>query len=734
MHADVRRIMMNIYQRWIISSVLCVIIALLAAGVALAQFTVPANYPSFKPDPDSSPLYVTLENEYIACRFGIQGNVLAKAVCNDADSGGNKWFRGDKVPSPDDHNWGVAGRFGVVAKKGDPESPVDDDMPLNFMGFMPCHYFGYLKLRIGDDMRMIGDGASGSWLVRGGGQPVMTPTLYPSGEFGPYIEGTWRTTGGNGSTVHVKMRVDLVRDMVRFEYQITNMGPSTENIGFEKYGDVEMGAPIYRGSDVGGYYGPYENQGFAFIPGIGATQPVAKQKAMVFGGRDSETNALNPAVPNWVEFYDQVYSPGVSARNVLGLEDATKPDMVAIGEHNDLYHKDLWLPLDYRPDKAHQILDMAWLLCWDQKMLAPSATRTIVTYYGIGAATSKWTYQLGKNARRDDAMLSVQAPRSLKYDSVNPLPYTPEYSPSTFAVKAYVYNLSNRPGPYELLDVTASISLPDGLELVSTPGNEATQRLEGIVERNTEAEPIQWTVRATGDYVGELPIYVTVVDNDPASRYWQQTVVRPIYIPAAKRGHFDYGWQLMHVPFLFNNPYFMATGNPLGLIPGTFGAQYFDAGRYKPLDQLKPGRAFWIFVSGLNWNETQLFSLSSDAAIVGESLGMGKQTVEQSVPLKVGWNLIGNPYVYPIYWGQTLVHRGTEDPVTLEQAVAKGWIEKALHSWNPAKQGYDIIRDTGSLLNPWLGYWLNAKKTQLTLTFRPPVLPGGDVTANPGGQ
>lgn len=195
---------MNVYHRWIIRGMLCGTTALLAAGVAFAQYTVPANYPPFVPDPDSTPLYVTLENEYIACRFGIQGNILSKAAGNDADSGGNKWLRGDKVITTDDHNWGVSGRFGVIAKKGDPESPVDDDLPLNFMGFMPCHYFGYLKLRIGEDMRMIGDGATGSWLNRGNGQPIMTPMLYPSGDLGPYIEGTWRTTGGNGSTVHVK--------------------------------------------------------------------------------------------------------------------------------------------------------------------------------------------------------------------------------------------------------------------------------------------------------------------------------------------------------------------------------------------------------------------------------------------------------------------------------------------------------------------------------------------------
>jgi hypothetical protein len=742
---------MNTYQRSVLVGLLCLGVALFAAGAVFAQYIVPPNYPIFRPDPNDAPIWVTLENDYIQCNVGIQGNVKTFTEFDDSADGNGKWGRGDKVPSINENNWHVSGRYGIVAKKGDPEITEDNDLPLTFMGFLPCHYFAYWKLCVGNDpvtkrpiMRMIGDGASGSWYNQGGGQPVYNPTLYTIpppdlvnkepglGRTGPFIRGIWQTTGGNGSTILTEIRVHLVRDLVRFEYRITNMGTVSENVGFEQNGDVETGAPAIRTNDDGGYYGPYDNRGYAFIQGIGAAQPITKQRAMVFGGSDPTDptgKTLFPPVPDWFEVYDDVQSPISVTRNVLGLEDATKPDVVAIGEYNDLFHKDLWMPTDYKPDKLHNILDMAWVLAWNQKSLAPLTTRTLITYYGIGASTSRWTYRSGKNAVRDSAVLSVQAPRSLKYDSTSVLPPAPEIAPASFSVKAYVYNLATDPGPYELRDATATISLPKGLQLVpGIPGNDASQPIDEVIAVNSESTPIEWKVMATGDYVGELPIYVSVVDNDPSGRFWQQSDIRNIYVPAVKRGHFDYGWQLMHVPFEFNNP---GISYVFGLTPGTFGAQYFDAVRkvYAPVVQLKPGQAFWMFVDGLSWNQTRTFYLVSDAKIVGKA---AKQTQEQHLQLARGWNMIGNPFVYPVFWGQVLVYL-SGDTVTLDTAVSRNWMDKTLFSWNTSKWDYDITSDKGTMLNPWKGYWVNAKQP-VTLIFRPPVVPEGDVTANSSGN
>jgi len=726
------------YQRSMVAGILSIGLVLLLMGTAYAQLADPGNYPIWSVDTNDYPFWVTLDNNYIACLVGVQGNIKAKAAFSDGTDG-----RGDKVPIDGESDWGVSGRYGIVALAGDPEIAEDDNRPLTFMGMAPCHYFGYWKIRLGTQMRMIGDGSSGTWYTTGVGQPIYSPTLYtkPPADMsgGPFIRAIWATDSSTPNRpILTEIRIHLVRDMVRFEYRITNTGSVTENVGFSQNGDVECGDPVPT-YEQGGYYGPYGNKNFAFLSSVGAAQPITGQGTMMFGGYDpADLNhkTLNPPVPDSFEIYDNVQNPINGTRNVLGLEDATKPDVVAIGEYNDLYHRDMWVPIDYKPIPEHSILDMCWVLCWDQKPLAPGATRTIITYYGMASATSRWTYRVGKSSVRDSSMLAVQAPKSLQYDSrsdsANMMrPDSTEISPTSFQVKAYVYNLAMDPGSYDLRDAIASIWLPPGLELDTDPAllDNKSRKEIGTVAVNSESAPITWTVKATGDYVGELPIYVSVVDNDPSGKHWQQTVVRKIFVPATKRSQFTIGWQLMHVPFVFNNPSVNTVFRR-----GSFVAKYWDAttGVYKDVLQLTPGQAFWMNVlTGPTWKVPEPFSLVSDAAIVGNDVG--EQTVEQRIPLAKGWNMIGNPFVYPICWGQVLVEYGNEKPKTLDDAYRNHWINKTLFSYNTDKFDYDITSDAATLLNPWKGYWVMANRPVI-LIFRPPVLPGGNVTANPSGN
>jgi len=728
------------YRRSVVAALLCIGVALLVTGSVCAQdpglslFRDTPAYP-WRGDPNDYPQIVTLKNDYIACLVGKCCQVLTHHL-HDDDSDG-RW---DKWATTPEVKWRCNGRYSVGTVHGDPETLEDDNMPITFMANAPCHYFAYWKLKIGNDIHMIGDGASGGWYSDPQQQAWYDPTLYLSppadmlkkeptlGVTGPFIRGIWRTTGPNGSEIRTEIRIHLVRDLARFEYRITNYGTVAENVGFSQNGDVEVGdaIAILMTEENGGGYGPFDNRNYAFLAGLGATVPVSKQHALQFGWPDT------PPVPNSFDVYDDVQNPVNATRNVLGLEDATKPDYVAIGDYNDLFHNNMWLPTDYKPDPLHIITDMTWVLCWDQKPLAPNITRTIVTYYGLAAATARWTYQLGSRSVRDSAVLAVQAPKSVRYDST--IGISPEISPSSFSVKAYIYDLATDPGPNDLRDANVTISLPPGLRLVAgVPDNDPRKPVE-MIGLNSESEPIVWQVEATGEYCGELPIYVSVLDNDPSGKYWQQSVTRNIFVPAVKRSQFAYGWQLMHVPFSFNNPYLTPAGNVFGLTPGRFAAKYYNAElkTYLPVTQLQPGQAFWMFVEGLSWKQTQPFFLP-DAMIVGEALGTGKQALEQRIQLYRGWNMFGNPFVYPVYWGQVLVYRYGYGTVTLDEAVSMRLLDKTLFSWNTSKLDYDITGDKSILLNPWKGYWVNARQP-VTLIFRPAAFPSGDVTANPGGK
>ena len=102
------------------------------------------------------------------------------------------------------------------------------------------------------------------------------------------------------------------------------------------------------------------------------------------------------------------------ARATLIGQDATTPDYVEIGDYWDIaafYPK--WLPGSYTANPTVPIGDEAtdplgdqgiesYALNWDQQTLQPGATRTIVTYYGMGDATAAWTSTGTSGATQQD--------------------------------------------------------------------------------------------------------------------------------------------------------------------------------------------------------------------------------------------------------------------------------------------------------------------------------------------
>ena len=276
-----------------------------------------------------------------------------------------------------------------------------------------------------------------------------------------------------------------------------------------------------------------------------------------------------------------------------------------------------------------------------------------------------------------------------------------------------------------ILAILSVMVLPAGLELTSTPAQTAQQAV-GRVAVNSESPAVSWQVQPTGEYSGELEYFITA----RAANGWQQVVSRKIMVPATRRNVFRSGYQLMHVPFTFNN---QAIEHAFGMSASLFNAQYFDpvANQYKRVTQLVPGQAFWMYVGSVRAGRTLSFSLADDRAIVGEE--SGKQTREQYVELKAGWNLIGNPFVYPVYWGQVEVYNSVGNiTVSLDQAATNNWLSKTVFSWIPESGTYESFKDNTHLLLPWRGYWVRAKYP-VTLVFRPAVSPGSDVTTTAGG-
>lgn len=641
----------------------------------------------------ANPVWVEYPNEYIRAMLGVSGS----------------------FEFPNEPEWFVAGRWAVVTEEGDPETTADDNKELIYFGSTaPAHNFGYWTIRVGSETFLIGDSATGAWyrdLPDGayGAPRVYTFVTPEDGQWdsrtGGFILATWRVTVADDVFIDVTIRIGHVRDQARFEITLKNSSSVAQSVGLSMNGDVEVGSSISTGAP--------------FIPGVGYVQSNLypdRFTAMLLGAPG------RPEIPDYFDIYDNMGNPSLVSRNVLNLQDCVKPDYVAIGEYSDLAPYNVWLPDGtYVPDQIYPVTDFYWLLCWDQRPLSPRGTREIVTYYGVGAATSEWTYELGRTKERDSVALAVQGPRSLKYNSTIQGQNT--LSPASFNIKAYVHNLNVGAGPYDLEDVTATLYLPDGLEL--TPGETAYKNI-GPVPSNSEPAPAVWEVTGTGEHSGELEYFVTAHDVNG----WQQTVARKIIVPVDKQKVFEYGWQLVSVPFAFNNP---QIDHAFGITLGTYGAKVWDpqlspgtGNSYFPATQVEPGKAFWMALSAItSFGDTMALNLAVDAHIVGHVLG--KQVLEHHVDVYRGWNMIGNPFVYPVYWGQVQVYyEGVT--YTLDEAARRGFISKILFDWNPRKWAYDHVMTNDGLLLPFRGYWLYVKRPAVTLVFRPSLFPESDVT------
>ncbi len=568
----------------------------------------------------------------------------------------------------------VNGRWGIGTTGGDPTTVKDNNIAL--IAGSPDPWGAYTIIKVDETAAIVyGDKDKGSWVsVPSGDQD--TDTITDS-----YLL--------KDVPVVVSRKMSILRDVVRIEYQIENTDVNTHKIGLATSLDTEYGSDTNAVPITGGPF-----------------------YSLLTGAIDKEQKFLGTDIPDVIYGFDNLPAYNVVTQTILKGGEITTPDKVITTNAAHSFG-DFWA---FEPVSSHSILsDSGLLLYWDQKSIPAGRKRDpIVFYFGLGPATEDFNFP---------AVLALQGPFSLTYDRAAGST-TGTIGPDPVTVYGYVYNLNPEIG---LKDVQVNLSLGYGLEFAP---NEIATKTIGSIAPSGEGF-VTWNIRADGTESGPLGYTISVVGSPLTAK----AVTRTINVPATEQRYF-YGneWQMMSVPFAPDNP---APDATLGMdlqIPvlnpfPVFPLRVFKAvrlspslGAYLDINAIIPGQAYW-------------FKPVSDLDVVAQSVSPIPSTITEPslIPLSTGWNQIGNPFLYGVFWGRIRVLKDpAQGSVSLSEAIASNWIRGTIYRWDPTlgvAGDYVISSAASTVLYPWEGYWLKALQP-VSLVIAPPDAVGGNVTVS----
>jgi len=513
---------------------------------------------------------------------------------------------------------------------------------------------------------------------REGGPTVTFDQAWP-GASGTYIRRIWNVEGWD-----TDLRIDLVQSAARISLRVRNNGDEPASLALRLASDVETGVEI--GFDRNGASRPP----YVYVQG---QRPIR-----------TYTDIRGVQIPNAIEFYlgrgNLAGSSRYFLRPVKGFEDQTPIDRLVIGSWFFVQGTAIWEPTLF-PDAF--INDVAINLFVNARNFAPGQEREYVFYVTLTPVD-----------------LDVQPPIALGVEAL------PVVEPDgqdlsrledngEFTIVANVTNQYFVVGrEIDLTNVAVDLSLPAGVSLA--PGQTRTRTIARLAPGETASE--RWRVIADPTTVGFVTFRVSV-QAPPAPT---KTVSRTILISATANRKLESGFQIVSIPFTTTS----SLDEVLNL-PGAYQAKRWNPERelYETIDTIQPGQGFWLFLPG--------------DAIVAQydptTLRVPTSVFDTSVPLplKRGWNQIGNPYPYPLVLGQVVVVAASDPRRSLSffEAAQRGVIRGVLYYWDEFSREYKFTSDPNTPLLPHRGYWIKANE-DIEFVYPPVFLPGtgfgGDIT------
>lgn len=491
------------------------------------------------------------------------------------------------------------------------------------------------------------------------------------GASGYYIRRIWNVEGWD-----TDLRIDLIQSVARISLRVRNTGDTAASLALRLASDVETG--VEAGFDPNGASRPP----YIYVQG---QRPVK-----------IDTDLRGAQIPNAIEFYLARGALAGSSRYFLrpvkGFEDQTPIDRLVIGKWFFIQGTTIWEPVLF-PDSY--ITDTAINMFVNPRNFAPGQVREFVFYIALTPVD-----------------VDVQPPVAL---GVEALPVIePDRSDLTklanegeFEIVANITNQFFIVGrEIDLTNVAVDLALPEGVTLA--PGQTRSQVIPRIAPGQTV--PVRWRVRASPTLSGFVTFRVAV-QAPPAPT---KTVSRTILVSATATRKFESGFQMVSIPFTVTG-----TISEVLNLPTNYQAKRWNPERevYETVDFIQPGQGFWVFLP----REPLVAQYNTSFLQFPANVF----TTSVPIPLKRGWNQIGNPYPYPLVLGQVVIV-SSSDPrrsLTFFEAAQRGVIRGVIYFWDEFTGEYKFTSDPNTPLLPHRGYWIRANE-DIEFVYPPVFLPG----------
>jgi hypothetical protein len=551
--------------------------------------------------------------------------------------------------------------------------------------------------------------------------------------------------GASNRYIHSEADVDGVRvvcdiqqigDGTRIRWRLTNTGdPQLVGLWFGQWIAMLASAPDpTTGTQASG--GPIAQKGpYIVVPGH--KPPIIQTRYI--------RSQLGATFPQYVEFnfgQSSAYGFKVDMGPSTAQNDGTQASEVVVGngffllgnpDGGDGDMPDVILPDNFIPANL-----TGYIQKFNPISLGTNSARVVTQYFRNSWGQSNYSglTQVAPGGSGTGYTATVDAPRLVSTDTDEAATETNGLFKNPFIIRAILDNVGgfgdvNNGLPQNQIAVT--LTLPTGLNFVGFPPSTRSRTLNMATVNIIQLGSVDFNVEADGIENGDLP-YSVRFSAVPGG---VKTVNGTVRIAATKR------YRLLDVggaptangittPFIFNDSSWETV---LGLVSPT----EFQAFAWNP--QLKgyvistsAARGHGVFIVNNTGNEISSPLGGDPQTPPGTTPNPGDNTATYIIQLKSGWNLIGNPFNYPITLGQltAAVTGGTSG--SWQDAVNAGAVNSTLAYWNVPTQSYRYVTGNSAQIMPNIAYWVFVRTAaDVTLGFPPvfsPGLPGSSRAAD----